>query len=119
MEHHQESVFVPLLHRDAHGGKSRITNANCSARLGLPVDGKIPLFGTISRLADQKGVDIQLGALEEMLNTDIQFVQLGSGSPDYERGYRNLARDFPGRWRCNLAISKAFRTGSRRAAISF
>jgi starch synthase len=64
-------------------------------QVGLPVDGKIPLFGTISRLAEQKGVDIQLGALEEMLNTDIQFIQLGSGSPDYERGYRNLAARFP------------------------
>jgi starch synthase len=64
-------------------------------QLGLPVDDGIPLFGTISRLADQKGVDIQLGALEEMLNTNIQFVQLGSGSPEFERGYRNLAARFP------------------------
>jgi starch synthase len=63
--------------------------------LSLPVNDEIPLFGTISRLADQKGVDIQLGALEEMLNTDIQFVQLGSGSPEFERGYRNLAARFP------------------------
>jgi starch synthase len=64
-------------------------------QLGLPVDEKIPFFGTISRLADQKGVDIQLGALEEMLNTNIQFVQLGSGSPEFERGFRNLAARYP------------------------
>jgi starch synthase len=56
---------------------------------------KTPLFGTISRLAEQKGVDIQLGALVEMLSADIQFVLLGSGSPDYERGYHALARRFP------------------------
>jgi len=66
-------------------------------QLGLPVNEKIPLFGTISRLADQKGVDILLGALEEMLNSDLQFVQLGSGSPDYERGFRSLAARFSGR----------------------
>ncbi len=65
-------------------------------QVGLPVDETIPLFGTISRLAEQKGVDIQLGALEEMLNSNIQFVLLGSGSPEYERGYRDLARRFPG-----------------------
>ena len=29
-----------------------------------------------------------------MLNTNIQFVQLGSGSPEFERGYRNLAARF-------------------------
>ena len=63
--------------------------------MGLPESADTPLFGTISRLADQKGVDIQLGALEEMLRADIQFVQLGSGSWAYERGYYELARRFP------------------------
>ena len=63
--------------------------------LGLPVKKNLPLFGTISRLAEQKGVDIQLGALEEMLSADIQFVLLGSGAADYERGYHALARRFP------------------------
>ena len=65
-------------------------------QVGLPMDDKIPLFGTIARLTEQKGVEIQLGALEEMLNSDIQFVQLGSGAPEYERGYRDLAARFPG-----------------------
>jgi starch synthase len=64
--------------------------------LGLPVDASIPLFGTITRLAEQKGVDIQLGALTEMLSARMQFVLLGSGSPEYEKGYHNLARRFPG-----------------------
>lgn len=59
--------------------------------LGLPENPNVPLFGNISRLADQKGVDIQLGALEEMLAADMQFVQLGSGSPIFEKGYRKLA----------------------------
>jgi starch synthase len=65
--------------------------------LGLPRHKRTPLFGTISRLAEQKGVDIQLGALSEMLSADIQFVLLGSGSPDFERGYLKLAERFPGK----------------------
>ncbi len=63
--------------------------------VGLPKKRNVPLFGTISRLAEQKGVDIELGALEEMLGADIQFVLLGSGSPAYERGYLELAKRFP------------------------
>jgi starch synthase len=63
--------------------------------LELPVAADVPLFGTISRLAEQKGVDIQLGALQEMLSTKMQFVLLGSGSPAYERGYHDLTRRFP------------------------
>jgi starch synthase len=63
--------------------------------LRLPVAAKTPLFGTITRLAEQKGVDIQLGALEEMLSADIQFVLIGSGSAAYERAYLDLAQRFP------------------------
>ncbi|MDB6121965.1 MAG: glgA [Pedosphaera sp.] len=63
--------------------------------LGLPVDAKIPLFGSITRLADQKGLDIQLGALAEMLSTNMQFALLGSGSPTYEKAYRELVRRYP------------------------
>jgi starch synthase len=63
--------------------------------LGLPERKETPLFGTVSRLAEQKGVDIELGALEEMLSADIQFVLLGSGSPAFERGYQELAARFP------------------------
>ncbi len=62
---------------------------------GLPALEDVPLFGTISRLAEQKGVDIEICALEEILNANIQFVLLGSGSQVYERGYHELARRFP------------------------
>ena len=64
-------------------------------QLGLPPAAEAPLFGTITRLAEQKGVDIKLGALEEMLSTNLRFVLLGSGSTAYERAYLNLARRFP------------------------
>ena len=62
---------------------------------GLPVNEKIPIFGSINRLVDQKGVDIQLAALDEMLAAEMQFVLLGSGEAKYEQGYRELARRHP------------------------
>ena len=64
-------------------------------KMGLPVDANVPLFGTVSRLADQKGMDIELGALEEMLSSEMQFVLLGSGSADFEKGFRKLAERYP------------------------
>jgi starch synthase len=63
--------------------------------MGLPTDETIPLFGSINRLVEQKGIDIQLGALEEMLGADMQFVLLGSGNPAFETAYTNLARRYP------------------------
>ena len=75
--------------------------------LGLPVLADAPLFGTISRLAEQKGVDIQIGALQEMLSTRMQFILLGSGSAAYERGYHELARRFPD----NVAVRVGYDEG--------
>jgi starch synthase len=69
--------------------------AELQRELGLPVSPQTPLFGTVSRLSEQKGVDIQLGALEEMLAAEMQFVLLGSGGSQYERGYRSLAERHP------------------------
>jgi starch synthase len=62
---------------------------------GLPVDASLPLFGNIGRLAEQKGVEIMLGALEEMLKTKMQFVAVGSGAPAFQRAYHDLARRYP------------------------
>ena len=95
MEHDRQSIFAKPVFGDARLAGKKANKLELQKELGLPVDETIPLFGTISRLAEQKGVDIQLGALEEMLSADMQFVLLGSGSPDYERGYQDLARRFP------------------------
>ncbi|MGA2747759.1 MAG: glycogen synthase GlgA [Verrucomicrobiota bacterium] len=75
--------------------------------LGLPNPPDTPLFGTVTRLTEQKGVDIQLAALQEMLAADMQFVLLGSGHHDYERGYRKLAERFPSK----CAVTIGFDTG--------
>jgi len=83
-----------------------VNKARLQQAVGLPVQKGIPLFGTISRLAEQKGVDIQLGALAEMLNTQMQFVLLGSGAPEYERAYRELARQFPGKVALNFGYDE-------------
>jgi len=75
--------------------------------LYLPPAADVPLFGTITRLAEQKGVDIQLGALQEMLSTRMQFVLLGSGSAAYERGYLELTRRFPDKVAVRIGYDEA------------
>jgi starch synthase len=74
--------------------------------LGLPVDAATPLFASITRLADQKGVDIQLGALEEMLSTDMQFTLLGSGWEGFEKGYRSLMQRYPNKVAANFGFDQ-------------
>ena len=62
---------------------------------GLPLEPGVPLFGSIGRMVEQKGVDIMLGALEQMLSSNIQFVQIGSGAPHFQRAFQELASRFP------------------------
>ncbi|MGV3774900.1 MAG: glycogen synthase GlgA [Verrucomicrobiales bacterium] len=79
---------------DDFSGKAE-QKALLQKEMGLPIAPQIPLFGTVSRLADQKGVDIQIAALQEMLAGNMQFVLLGSGGAEYERGFRRLAERYP------------------------
>ncbi len=75
-------------------GKSAL-KAALQKEMGLPARDDVPLFGTVGRLAEQKGIDIQVAALEEMLASDMQFVLLGSGQPEYEAAVRELAERHP------------------------
>ena len=73
----------------------RLNKLELQKEMGLPEDAGLPLFATIGRLADQKGVRLLLGALAEMLASDMQFVLLGSGDPEYERAIQDLAKQYP------------------------
>jgi starch synthase len=91
---------------DDFAGKA-INKSALQRELALPVEPATPLFGTITRLVEQKGMDIQLGALEEMLNAGIQFVLLGSGAGEYERAFLNLAARFPRQTAVQLGYHQA------------
>lgn len=84
-----------------------ICKAALQSRMGLPVRADVPLFGSVTRLADQKGMDILLGSLEEMLSTDMQFVLLGSGAPELEREYLRLVQRFPGKVAAQIGYNHA------------
>ena len=64
---------------------------------GLGADTSPPLFSVISRLSEQKGLDLALQALPAILDKGARFVLLGSGAPELEHGFRELAGRYPGR----------------------
>lgn len=75
-------------------------------RLSLPVEANIPVFGLISRLVEQKGIDLILNCLDEMLNMPIQFILLGSGNHDFEHRLQNLAHLYPQKISVTLAYDE-------------
>lgn len=77
-------------------GKSACKKA-LAKEFGLSAEAPGPLFAVVSRLTSQKGMDLLLAALPELLNEGGQLVVLGSGDGDLEAGFRYAAEANPGR----------------------
>lgn len=63
--------------------------------LGL-AGGAGPVFGVVSRLSEQKGLDLVLQALPELVRQGGQLALLGSGDRALETGFQAAAAQFPG-----------------------
>jgi starch synthase len=59
---------------------------------GLPATAKSPLLGMVSRITEQKGLDILIPALPEILADGAQVVVLGAGEKKYEGPLAGLAK---------------------------
>jgi starch synthase len=74
--------------------------ADCKAalrrELNLAAGRDVPLVGVVSRLWEQKGLDLAVRVLPKFLREGkLQFVLLGSGDAWLENEFRRLAADFP------------------------
>jgi len=66
------------------------------AEVGLPEYTNVPVAGIVSRLVWQKGFDLVMQVLPDLLRRrPLQVVVLGTGEPQYEDFFRALARHFP------------------------
>jgi starch synthase len=65
-------------------------------RFGMPREPRKLMLGLISRLVNQKGLDLILEAMPRLLELPVQMVFLGSGEAWYEHALTDLARRFPG-----------------------
>ncbi len=66
--------------------------------MGLEVNDGRFVIGLVSRLVEQKGIDLILQTMDRFLSyTDAQLVLLGSGNRDYETQLWELSNRFPGR----------------------
>jgi starch synthase len=85
----------------------RACKAALQRELGLPVRPDVPLAGSISRLTDQKGFDLVLGALPQILDGDAQYVLLGSGDPALEQAFKQLVIKFPKKLAVRIGYDEA------------
>lgn len=70
--------------------------------LGLKQDENAFMLGIVSRLTDQKGIDLIMCAAERMLERNIQLVVLGTGEYRYEEFFKNLQYRYPEKVSANI-----------------
>lgn len=73
--------------------------------LGLPEDDNKFMIGIISRLTDQKGLDLVNEVIENITDENTQFVVLGTGDPKYEDLFRHYQWKYPERVSANIYYS--------------
>lgn len=66
-----------------------------------------PVLGMISRLVTQKGLDILIPALDEILEEDLALVVLGTGQADYQQALLRAKERHPDKLACFLAFDES------------
>jgi starch synthase len=56
-----------------------------------------PILGFIGRLREQKGIDLLLEIIPDLLQLDVGIIVLGEGSLEFEAQLENLVETFPGK----------------------
>jgi len=87
---------------DALEGKA-VNKAALFEEAGLG-DASAPLFGCVSRLTGQKGIDLVLGVIPALVAQGVRVVVLGTGEDRLEDGLRHMAARYPNR----VAVQIAF-----------
>jgi starch synthase len=85
-------------HFSAERPEAKVENkASLQADLGLERDASVPVLAFVARLVEQKGVDLLLAALPELMQRRVQVAVVGQGERGLERALRGAASRYPGR----------------------
>jgi starch synthase len=71
-------------------------------KLGLEVDADKPLIGFISRMVEQKGLDLVKAVFDDIMATGAQFLILGTGQREYEEFLKAKQHEYPDNLSVNI-----------------
>jgi len=100
--------FLPRFYdtENAATGK-QLAKAALQARLGLDNCPGSPLFGVVSRLTPQKGLDLLLACLPQIVADGSRVAILGSGDSELERGFAVAAGSHNGEIAVEIGYNEA------------
>lgn len=98
-----KDIYIPY----QYDFKSLSGKGKCKEELqkemGLSLQKKRPLLAIITRLTEQKGIDIVIEAFSKMMDYGTQFVMMGTGERRYEITLQALASQYPGQAAVKIA----------------
>jgi len=86
--------------------KKSINKTELQQTLSLPVDTSIFMIGMVSRLVEQKGLDIILQSLTTLFTLPVQLVVLGTGETHYEILLSEWAQRHPDQLKVNIGYNE-------------
>ncbi len=97
-------IYVP--YRSGELKKKYENKKRLQQDLKLPVKSNVPLFGFVSRLAHQKGIDLIVEALDTIMKMDLQMIFIGVGEEKYHKMLEAAAKRYPQRIVCDLKFDE-------------
>lgn len=85
--------------------KKYLNKTKLQEELGLTVDKKKYMIGLISRLTDQKGLDLVRDVMDHIVDDYTQLVVIGTGDAQYENMFRHYAWKYADRVSANICYS--------------
>ena len=85
----------------------RVCRRALQAELGLDADEKSLLMVVVSRLTEQKGLDLLLSSLPALVQAGVQLALQGQGDPALEAAFRQAQQLVPGRVQVRIGYDEA------------
>lgn len=86
--------------------KKKINKTHLQQLLGLPIKPDVPMVAVISRLVDQKGLDLISHLIHQIMALDLQLVVLGTGDKHYERMFSHLGQQYGQKLSANILYNE-------------
>ncbi len=102
----QHDAYLAHRYDAKHLGAKTQNKIALQAALGLDAEKNTPLVAIISRITYQKGSDITLGVMHELVREGVQFVLLGSGDKVMELALVEMGQAHPGRLSINIGYDE-------------
>ena len=98
-----KSLFQVYTNRSL--GRKDINKKALCEMIELPYDKERPMISMVTRLTEQKGVDLLNAVIDDIMRADIQMVVLGTGDWKYENMMKSIEQRYPNKFKSILAFS--------------